>query len=367
MRITHIGIDGFRNLSGIDLEPVKDVNVLMGENAQGKTNLLEALWLCSGGKSFRFAKEKDYIGFEKDKAEISLDFETSYRKQNISITFSRIPKERKVVLNGVKVRSFSDIIGQLLPVIFTPEDLELTKGSPEVRRSYIDLCISQIKPMYSKVAYKYDKILDQRNAVLKNIVNGISKPDDLDIWDEQLARQGAYISMMRHTYTNILYSYSKELYNDISSGREDLDLKYISTVYDYLDGRTDYKGEMANEYYDKLLESRNEDIRLGYTQKGIHRDDISVKIDDLSIKEFGSQGQNRSAALCLKLGQARALMDESKEMPVILLDDVLSELDRKRKDFVLSQINEAQIFITCCEPVIKAKGRIYEISCGKIK
>lgn len=367
MRITHIVIDGFRNLSGVDIEPVSDVNVLMGENAQGKTNLLEGLWLCSGGRSFRFAKEKDFIGFERDKAEISVDFETSYRTQNISITFSRVPKERKILLNGVKVRSFSEIIGQLLPVIFTPEDLELTKGSPEVRRSYIDLCISQIKPMYSKVAAKYDKILDQRNAVLKNITFGISKPDELDIWDEQLARQGAYISMMRNTYTNILYAYSKELYNEISGGREELALRYISTVYDNLDGRTDYKGEMAEEYYNRLSESRSEDIRLGYTQQGIHRDDISVKVNGLSIKEFGSQGQNRSAALCMKLGQAKALMNETKEMPVILLDDVLSELDRSRKDFVLSQIKNAQIFITCCEPVIKAKGRIYEISGGRIK
>lgn len=366
MKITHISIDGFRNLKEIDISPVGEVNVLMGENAQGKTNLLEALWLCSGGKSFRFAKEKDFIFFDRDKADISVDFETSQRSQNVSITFSRIPRERKILLNGVKMRSFSDIIGELLPVIFTPEDLELTKGSPEIRRSYIDLCISQIKPMYSKVTAKYDKILDQRNAALKNITMGISGTDELDIWDEQLARQGAYISMMRHTYTNILHGYSKELYHDISKGREDLSLDYISTVYENLSGRTDYKGEMAKEYYNKLSDSRSEDIRLGYTQKGVHRDDISVRINSLPVKEFGSQGQNRSAALCMKLGQARALRNETKEMPVVLLDDVLSELDKSRKDFVLSQIKEAQIFITCCEPVIKAKGRIYEISGGRI-
>lgn len=367
MRITHISIDGFRNLSKIEINPDKDVNVFMGENAQGKTNLLEALWLCSGGKSFRFAKEKDFIGFDKDKAEISVDFETEYRSQNVTIRFARVAKERKILLNGVGVRSFNDIIGQLLPVIFTPEDLELTKGSPDIRRSYIDLCVSQIKPMFSKVTAKYEKILDQRNAVLKNIFLGTAKPDELDIWDEQLARQGAYISMMRNTYTNILYSYSKKLYYDISSGREELEIKYLSTVYEDLNGRTDYKGEMADKYYKRLYESRNDDIRLGYTQKGIHRDDISVKINGFPIKEFGSQGQNRSAALCLKLGQARALREESKEMPIILLDDVLSELDRSRKEFVLSQIGDAQIFITCCEPVIKANGRIYEIRGGKLR
>lgn len=366
MQITKIEIDGFRNLKEISLVPLPGINILCGENAQGKTNLLEAMWLGSGEKSFRMAREKDFLGFDREKAEIKISFEDSSRPQEIEIVFSRTQRERKITLNGVKIRSFSELIGKLLLVIFTPEDLELTKGSPDVRRGYIDLCISQIKPMYAKVLSKYSKILEQRNAVLKNIPIGQSDPMELDIWDEQLARQGAYISMMRNIYTNILDSHSQKLYSEISRNKEALKLDYISTVYEDLDGRTDYKNSMASEYYDKLLKTRSEDIRLGYTQTGVHRDDISVKINGISVKEFGSQGQNRSAALCMKLGQSRALMNETGEMPVILLDDVLSELDKYRKDFVIGQIHNAQIFITCCEPLDSLKGGKFTVSGGKI-
>ncbi len=371
MVITEIRVDGFRNLDSIALKPGPGISVLCGENAQGKTNLLEAVWLCSGEKSFRAAREKDFICFERDKAEINVEFKTSFRTENVSLTLSRNLREKRILLNGVKLRSHSELIGRLLPVIFTPEDLELTKGSPEARRNYVDLCISQIKPMYRRVINKYEKILEQRNAVLKNIIFGSSEKSELDIWDEQLARQGAYISMMRNTYTDILKVHSAELYGDISRKMEKLDICYVSSIYDSLEGRTDYKESMAEEYYNKLVSTRDEDIRLGYTQSGVHRDDISVKINGISVKDFGSQGQNRSCALCLKLGQARALLNETKEMPVILLDDVLSELDKYRKDFVLSQINNAQIFITCCEPIegmsnIKANGRVYEVKNGRI-
>ena len=296
---------------------------------------MEAVWLCSGEKSFRAARERDFIGFDKDKAEITVEYENSFRTETISLTLSKNQREKKILLNGVKLKSNSELIGKLLPVIFTPEDLELTKGSPEARRNYIDLCISQIKPAYRGVINKYEKILEQRNAVLKNIFLGNSGSAELDVWDIQLARQGAYISM-------------------------------ISTVYELLEGRTDYKGKMSEEYYNRLVSTRDDDIRIGYTQTGVHRDDIAVKINGISVRDFGSQGQNRSCALCMKLGQAKALMNETGEMPVILLDDVLSELDRYRKDFVLSQINNAQIFITCCEPVIKTKGKIYEVKSGRI-
>lgn len=366
MFITNVKIDGFRNLKNISLSPIPNINVLMGENAQGKTNLLEALWISSGAKSFRNAKDKEMLGFSSQIATVEVTFQDKEREQKVSITLSPNTKERKILLNGVKLRSFSELIGKLQCVIFTPQDLDLTKGSPEIRRNYIDLCISQIKPMYVKVISKYENILSQRNALLKNIVMGISKAEELDIWDDQLARQGAYISMLRKVYTDILYRHSAELYNEISGGKENLSLEYYSTVFENLENRTDYKGEMAREYFAKLKSTQNDDIRLGYTQVGVHRDDISVKINGISVKDYGSQGQNRSAALCMKLGQAKALCSEIGEMPVILLDDVLSELDVNRKNFVLKQINDAQIFITCCEP-IKIKAGVYKVKSGEIK
>ncbi len=366
MYITDIKINGFRNLKGIALSPSPNINVLMGENAQGKTNLLEALWIASGAKSFRNAKERDMLGFTSQIATVDVSFKDNERSQTVSITLGQSTKERKILLNGVKLRSFSELIGKLQCVVFTPEDLDLTKGSPEVRRNYIDLCISQIKPMYAKVISKYENILWQRNALLKNIVMGISKPEELDIWDDQLSRQGAYISMLRKVYTDILYRQSAKLYHEISGGSEALSLEYYSTVFENLENRTDYKGEMANEYFKKLKSCQADDIRLGYTQVGVHRDDILVKINGISVKDFGSQGQNRSAALCMKLGQAHALCEEIGEMPVILLDDVLSELDKHRKNFVLKQINDAQIFITCCEP-IKIKAGVFTVNSGEIK
>lgn len=365
MNITSVRINGFRNLKDVFIQPETGVNVLCGENAQGKTNFMEAIWAASGQKSFRGAKEKDLIEFNSENASVEIVFSDAERSQTITYFISRNPRERKISLNGINLRSFQELVGKLLCVIFTPEDLELTKGSPDVRRNYIDLCISQIKPVYQKNIQKYDNILAQRNALLKNISLGISNKDELDIWDEQLARQGSYICMMRSVYTQVLNLYASKLYDDISRGKEKLELKYRSTVFDCPEGRTDYKTGMASEYYQKLCSQREEDVKLGYTQSGVHRDDISVKIDGISVKDFGSQGQNRSAALCMKLGQANELLKEKNEMPVILLDDVLSELDKYRRDFVLKQINDAQIFITCCEPVIKSNG-ILSVREGKI-
>lgn len=369
MRITSLKVNGFRNLRDISLSPNPGINILCGENAQGKTNLMEAIWLASGAKSFRGVKEKDIIGFDSESAFVDVSFESSVRSEDISLTLSRIQRERKILLNGVKLKSLSELVGRLLCVIFTPEDLFLTKGSPDIRRSYLDLCISQIKPMYAGVAAKYDILLAQRNAVLKNISMGISKPSDLEIWDEQIARQGSYISMMRYVYTEVLNRHTTVLYNEISQGREQMSLEYSSTVFEELKNRTDYKDSMAKEYLLRLHSSLNDDIKLGYTQVGVHRDELTVKIDTKSVRDFGSQGQNRSAALCMKLGQAKALYKETNEMPVILLDDVLSELDTSRKQFVLNQINDAQIFITCCEPIKvykEAKRHLFYLKGGKI-
>ena len=239
MRITDVRIDGFRNLSKVDLSPGAGVNILFGENAQGKTNLLEAVWLASGEKSFRGAKEREEIGFDSENAQISVDFESSERTQNISLTISRRRGERKILLNGVRLRSYSELTGKLLLVVFTPEDLWLTRGTPEIRRDYIDLCIAQIRPVYKRLVLKYEGILEQRNTLLKNIVLGISKRDELEIWDEQLARQGSYISMMRGIYTKLLEAEASRLYSQISRGLERLELEYSSTVFEALsEGRT---------------------------------------------------------------------------------------------------------------------------------
>ena len=366
MIITEFTADGFKNLRNISISPSEGVNVIHGENAQGKTNLIEAIWILSGARSFRGTKEKDMVAFDGEFARLGLKLRDSSREQVIEAVISRNPRERKITLNGVKQRYLSGLFGALKCVVFTPEDLELSKGSPDNRRDFIDLCVSQIKPAYSKTVAKYENVLLQRNALLKNISLGISSPADLDVWDEQMSRLGAYISVLKYQYTKKLSIFAKKLYDEISNYREDFSLGYLSTVYQSLEGREDWSGEMAAEYLEMLRRNRNEDIRVGFTSAGIHRDDVGVIINGSLAKDFGSQGQNRSAALAMKLGQAFILNEETSEMPVILLDDVLSELDRSRREFIISKLSGMQVFITCCEPAGRLKGRRFEMKNGEI-
>lgn len=370
MKIKSLKIDGFKNLKKVEIIPSEKTNIIFGENAQGKTNIIEAIWLCSGVKSFRGTKDKGFIDINGERAEIEVAFENSFRTQTIKIACAKpVVRDKNVFLNGVKLKALSKLFGQLNCVVFTPEDMELSKGSPENRRSFIDLCISQIKNSYGEVISKYETILQQRNALLKNIALGSSKREDLEIWDIQLAKLGSYISMLRYNYAKKLGLYTDELYKKISSGRERLELVYNSTVFDNLEGREDFGGEMAEEYLKRLNENFSDDLKSGFTQVGVHRDDLITNIDGLNSREFGSQGQNRSVALVMKLAQAYILYGETGEEPVILLDDVLSELDNRRQNFVKSQIEKFQIFITCCKKPSEnyENQKLFMVSEGTVK
>lgn len=371
MIITSFSCNGFKNLKDVSIKPHKDINVFMGENAQGKTNLIEAIWLCTGVRSFRNTKDKDMIALEGDRADISLEFKNNFREQKIDYSVIRQDlKNKRVFLNGVKLPLASKLFGNLGCVVFTPEDLSLSKGSPDNRRQFLDLSVSQIKSAYSSVVVRYNNILEQRNMLLKNISFGKSSPDELDVWDYQLAKLGSYISMLRFNYTKKLDTYASALFSDISKGREHLELFYQSTVFDNLEGRTDYLGDLSQEYLLKLQKTRSEDIKLGFTSKGVHRDDLSGNINGRSLRDFASQGQHRSAALVLKLSQAYILTDETDDPPVILLDDVMSELDRSRQEFVINKIGRMQVFITCCDMndvITSSRGKLYIIENGRVK
>ncbi len=367
MIITHFSADGFKNLKEVDLTPSPQTNIIKGENAQGKTNLCEAIWVLSGSKSFRGTKEKDLVGFDREYARLGLTLKDSEREQKIEAVLSKNPKERKITLNGVKQRYLSGLFGVLKCVIFTPEDLELTKGSPDVRRDFLDLCVSQIKPRYRKTAQNYADILAQRNATLKNIQLGRSKESDLEIWDGQLARLGAYISLIRTQYSKKLWQFASRLYDEISGGKERLELGYVSTVFDKISTRDDWQVDLCRRYLERLTEARGDDIRAGFSTVGVHRDDLSVMISGISAREFGSQGQNRSAVLAMKLAEAYILKEETGEMPVILLDDVLSELDRSRREFIISKLEDMQVFLTCCDRVPKIAGKRVTVRDGRVK
>lgn len=352
MIITDINIDGFKNLNNINITLDPSVNIITGKNAQGKTNIIEAIWILSGVKSFRATKEKDFINFNKENANISINFKNSLRQQNINVTLSKNQlRSKKIEINGIDNKNFSSLFGNLKCMIFTPEDLFLTKGSPKERRNFIDLCISQIKPGYFKVINKYENILNQRNKLLKNISMGISKKSDLEIWDLQLAKIGSYISLLRYNYINKLNVFAQKLYNELSENKEDISLYYKSTIFDTLKDKTDYKNNMANEYMSKIIQNIKEDLKYSYTSVGVHRDDIQIDLNNYSLKEFGSQGQCRSVSIVLKLAAAYILSEECGDSPIILLDDVLSELDESRQKFILTSIKNMQIIITSCNNI----------------
>ncbi len=372
MYITRIYADGFKNLKKVDLSPHEELNIFWGKNAQGKTNLIEAVWLCTGVRSFRSTKDSKMIDIDKDHMTIEVSFKDNFREQTVRYSMDKNNlKEKDLFLNGVKVKTPSKLFGQLDCVVFTPEDLDISKGSPEKRRQFIDLCVSQIKNNYSGVCAKYDRIIEHRNALLKNIAYGKSSKDELEGWDTQLAQLGSYISLLRYNYTKKLASFASKLYSEISQGKEKLEINYYSTVFSKLEGRKDFAGDLAREYLDVLKKNTDEDIRAGFTMKGIHRDDIITKINGLACRDYASQGQHRSTALVLKLSQAYILEQEKDDAPCILLDDVLSELDEFRQKFVLSKIKGMQVFITCCEKNIQFEknqhGRLYNIEGGRIK
>lgn len=349
MIINKFQCDGFKNLKKISFNPHPRLNIIFGKNAQGKTNLLEAIWLCSGVSSFRGTKDKNMIGFGLEKADISLDFQNSQREQNITLGINTANLKKKYITrNGVRLNSTGRLFGELCCVIFTPEDLNIAGGSPDVRRRFLDLSISQVKVSYASIVANYEKIIEQRNALLKDISYGKSEKSMLLVWDEQLAMLGSYMAYRRKMYCEALQQIAYGLYNDISSSKEELTLYYKSNIYK-ADEYKDIETTMRKIYYDALRNSEQEDIRLGYTTCGVHRDDLEMKINGVSVKEYGSQGQKRSCALILKLAAAYIFYNLKNEMPIILLDDILSELDTSRQQFVLNNIRNMQVFITCCD------------------
>ncbi len=371
MFVTKLEVKGFKNLKNISINTHKKLNIFCGKNAQGKTNLVEAIWLCSGVKSFRNTKDRSMIDINGDVMNITLHFQNKEREQVIEYKMARPNiKEKITSINGIKLSSPSKLFGNLNCVVFTPEDLELSKGSPENRRKFLDLSVSQIKISYNKVISKYETLLEQRNTLLKNISQGKAKKEELEIWDVQLASMGAYISLLRYNYAKKLNTFAKKLYSEISEGKESLELKYQSTVYSDMDNFSDYRGEMTEIYLNCLEKNLNDDIRAGFTTKGVHRDDLCGYIDNLAVRDFASQGQHRSLALVMKLSQAYILMEEIDDSPCILLDDVLSELDLSRQKFVISKINDMQVFITCCDKNIpfdkNQHGKMFFISEGRI-
>lgn len=370
MIVRYAEIDGFKNLSGIAFEPDPKYNIIVGQNAQGKTNLLEAMWILSGCRSFRGSKEKDYICLNGGRMSSKIKIKDAIREQKISFEMMRGASEQKLLyLNGVKLKGSRALFDVFKCISFIPDDVDIIKGSPERRRSFIDMAAAQLNPMFILHINRNNSIMNQRNALLKEIMQGRARSDVLDIWDKQAAQVGALISYMRFDYIKRINEICGRLYRTISGGEEELELEYRSNVYKSEDFEKPCGEESVEIYLNKLRETADYDIRTGCTHSGVNRDEILIKINGVSAKDYGSQGQIKSAALVMKLTQAEIFMNKSKDAPVVFLDDVMGELDESRQRFVFDIIKDMQVFLTTCNEsalLPEIKGKLLRISGGRI-
>lgn len=360
MKINSITLENYRNIKELSVD-FDDVNIIWGENAQGKTNLLEAIYLFSGAKSFRGAKDKELVKFDCDYAKMKLDFFANGREQTAEISI----KDRKTVtLNGVKKRSSTELGNEIKTIIFSPDHLNMIKEGPNERRKFIDGALCQIKSNYRTLLKNYSRTLVQRNSLLRNAESVDEVAPMLEVWDVNLANLGAKIIYQRIMYLKAIKPYLKDIFEGISGGKEDIELVYIGA-----DTYTDDVNDIEQRLYNKIKSHRKIDVLNHTTTKGPHRDDIEIMINSRSVKSFGSQGQQRSSVLALKLAEASLLREMTGENPIALLDDVMSELDEKRQDYILNHIKDLQIFITCCdkETVLRLKkGKTFHIANGAL-
>ncbi|MBR2622005.1 MAG: DNA replication/repair protein RecF [Clostridia bacterium] len=353
MQCKKIEVENFRNIAHASVEFGPQVNLLLGDNAQGKTNLLEAVSLMALGRSFRGAKDADLIRFGQDKATIALDYCDHIRDMRLTATLMA-GRRRKMEQNGLPVAKMSELIGGLRVVLFCPEHLSIIKSGPELRRNFLDVAISQLKPVYMSALGRYNKILKERNRLLKEASESEDArrimQDTIDIWSEQLAKEGALIARYRVQYIQKMKQAASVVFLDMTGGGEVPNFSYVGTAH--LDCEDDYLDTVKTEkaFFELLTTSHAREVGAGYTLWGIHRDDIDITLNGVCARLFASQGQQRSLALAMKLAEGEICRESCLEHPVYLFDDVLSELDVRRRDYLTSRIYDKQVILTTCEP-----------------
>ncbi len=364
MIIKKVSFDNFRNLNKGEIFPESGINVIYGNNAQGKTNLLESLWLFTGGHSFRGNKDKELPrlvdGVNSPNCKLSIEFESFKRDQEAEIIIK--DGKKSCSLNGIGNKSAAYLVGKICAVIFSPEHLDLIKEGPNKRRAFIDAAICQIKPSYASLLSKYNRVLVQRNALIKDIYKNSYLLDTLSVWNERMAILGSEIIKERLEYINKLTPFVKDIYKGMSKEKEILDLSYQMSF-------NIYEGDIFSSFMRALDESYKNDVNFGYSTIGPHRDDLLIYIDNKAVRNFGSQGQQRSCVLSLKLSEAIMLHKNIGEAPIILLDDVMSELDFNRQDYLLNHLTDKQVFITCCSPEtvnLMQKGKTFYVENGVV-
>ncbi len=359
MIIKSVILKNFRNIEFEKIEFDSGVNILVGKNGQGKTNILEAVSFCSVLKSFRAAKEEQLIRFGCDSARIQIEYLNQNNTESIEIIINK-DGNKLLKHNGMTVLKNRELIGNFLSILFTPDHLNLIKEGPNKRRSFLDMALCSLDIKYTDALLRYQKILSQRNALLKkeNVLE-----DLLEIYDRKLAHEGAYIANARARYIEKLENFAKIIFGDISKSQNKLKLLYINQFSKTVENCEQIEKAM----YERYAKTHQTDIMLKMTTSGIQKDDLLILQNGKSLKYFGSQGQIRSAVLSLILAQADVIHDKYGEYPVIILDDILSELDRARQKYIFLGTRASQVLVSTCETQkARGKGKIIKVSGGKI-
>lgn len=333
MIVQSIELDNFRNYNNLKLEFDPGTNIFYGDNAQGKTNILESVYVCGTTKSHRGSKDREIINFDQDESHIRMVL--SRDKHPITVDMHlRKSKAKGIAINGVPIRKASELFGIANFVFFSPEDLSIIKDGPAERRRFIDMELCQLSKVYMHNLGEYNKVLNQRNKLLKELPFRSDLIDTLDIWDMQLAMFGSKVIQERRIFIERLNGIIRDIHSRLSGNKEELVISYEENV-------------SAEQFEEVLMRNRDRDRKLGSSSVGPHKDDICFQIKGVDIRKFGSQGQQRTAALSLKLSEIELVKQEIGDTPILLLDDVLSELDSHRQSYLLDSIHDIQTLVTC--------------------
>lgn len=333
MYIESIELKNYRNYESLSIAFDKGTNIFYGDNAQGKTNILEAVYLCGTTKSHRGSKDRELIRFDADESHIRMAIKKDGVSRRIDMHLKK-SKTKGIAIDGIPIRRASELFGILNIVFFSPEDLNIIKNGPGERRRFLDSELCQLNKLYLSNLSSYNHILNQRNKLLKDISFKESLKDTLEVWDEQLVHYGEFIIETRKAFVEEMNGIIEKIHRSITGEKEILELVYEPSV-------------TKNEFYETLVQNRDKDCKFRLTSTGPHRDDFCVRVNGIDIRKYGSQGQQRTAALSLKLSEIYMVKKIIRDMPVLLLDDVLSELDSNRQNYLLNSISQVQTMITC--------------------
>lgn len=357
MKVKELKLKNFRNYELLDLKFEKPLVVFTGKNAQGKTNILEAIYFSALGKSFRSCKDKDVVKWDKENGKSEILIENRFRNKKIECFFSKEQK-KTIKVEQIPIKRIGELLGELTIVFFSPDEMRLIKDSPDERRRFMNINISQTDRKYFYLLNRYEKVLQNRNKLLKMSKNIEILKETIDIWDKALCDIAEKISLARAEFVKEISPFAQKAHSYLSSGSEEIEIKYKSSF------ENNYKTNMLKT----LQKNLEKDYRLGYTSVGPHRDEIDIFINGVEVKAFGSQGQQRTVALSLKLAELEIIKERTGEYPILLLDDVFSELDENRREKLLKFTSRTQTFITTTDFDYKVKDyQIFTIDKGQLK